>query len=87
MIRAVYRGLLWLHPAEFEERFTGEMLWIFDLRRTDELGFGLLSDCLLSLGRQWLAVPPVRAFAIGLLVNGALALCCAIIAWKTVVPR
>ena len=78
MIRVLYRWLLWLHPAEFEERFAEDMLWIFDLRRADEMGFALLLDCLLSLGRQWLAVPPVRTFAIGLVVNGSLSLCAAI---------
>jgi hypothetical protein len=87
MIRAVYRGLLWLHPAEFEDRFAEEMLWIFDLRRADEMGAALLLDCLHSLCRQWLAVPPVQTFALGLLVNGALALCSAIAASHISPPR
>lgn len=87
MIRVAYRRLLQLHPVAFEERFADEMLWIFDLRREEEIGFGLLGDCLLSLGRQWLAVPRVRTFAIGLLVNGALALCSMIAALTTAAPR
>ncbi|MBV9762689.1 MAG: hypothetical protein JO340_19165 [Acidobacteriaceae bacterium] len=81
MIRAAYRGLLWLHPAEFEERFAEEMLWIFDLKRPRELGAALLLDCFVSLFRQWIAYPPVRIFAIGLLVNYALALCSAVYVW------
>jgi hypothetical protein len=48
VIRAAYRGLLWLHPPEFEERFAEEMLWIFELRRPDEIGFALLFDCFVS---------------------------------------
>jgi hypothetical protein len=84
MIRAAYRGLLWMHPAEFEERFAEEMLWIFDLRRPGEVGIKLLFDCFVSFCRQWLACPPVRTFAIGLLVNGILALCSAV--WVRNIP-
>jgi hypothetical protein len=87
MIRTAYRSLLWLHPAEFEERFAEEMLWIFDVRRAEEIGVGLLLDCLLSLFRQWCAVPPIRTFAVGLLVNGALALCSAIAASNITTQR
>jgi hypothetical protein len=79
MVRLAYRGLLWLHPGEFEERFAEEMLWIFDLRRQSEMGIALLLDCLASLCRQWFAIPPVRTFALGLLVNGILALCSALV--------
>lgn len=82
MMRAVYRGLLWLHPGEFEERFAEEMLWIFDLRPSSELGISLLLDCFVSLCRQWFAFPPVRTFAMGLFVNGMLALCSVVCAWK-----
>jgi hypothetical protein len=87
MIRAAYRGLLWLHPAEFELRFAEEMLWIFDLKRSDEFGIALLLDCFVSVCRQWLAFPPVRTFAIGLLVNGMLALCSAVYAASYVAAR
>ncbi len=53
-MRALYRGLLWLHPISFEERFGEEMLWIFDVRRASESGIALLLDCFVSLCRQWL---------------------------------
>jgi hypothetical protein len=86
MIRAVYRSLLWLHPAEFEEQFAEEMLWIFDLKRSHEMGIALLFDCFASVCRQWLACPPVRTFGMGLFVNGMLALCSAIYA-STYIPR
>lgn len=83
MIRAAYRGLLWLHPAQFGERFSEDMLWIFDLRRSSELGIVLLLDCLASVCRQWWNCQPVRTFAIGLLFNCMLALCSAICVWNT----
>ncbi len=81
MIRAGYQGLLWLHPAEFEERYAEEMLWLFDLKRRHEMGLALLLDCFASLCRQWLAYPPVRTFAIGLLVSCMFALCSVACAW------
>jgi hypothetical protein len=86
MIRAAYRGLLLLHPVEFEEQFAEEMLWIFDLRQRHEMGIALILDCFTSVCRQWLACPPVRTFAMGLLVNGMLALCSAVCAASDV-PR
>ena len=69
MIRALYRGLLWSHPASFEERFAEEMLWIFDQRRASETGITLLPDCLVSLCRQWLFRSGLWKFGIGVLVN------------------
>lgn len=69
MIRAVYRGLLWLHPSSFEERFGEELLWIFDLRRESETGTALVFDCFVSLGRQWLLRSGLWKFAIGAAVN------------------
>jgi hypothetical protein len=86
MTRALYRCLLWLHPAEYAEHFSAEMLWIFDLRRANDFGIALLLDCFESLFRQWLAVPPVRTLAIGFSVSYTLALACAIAAWCTT-PR
>lgn len=83
MIRALYRALLWLHPPEFSEKFAEEMLWIFDLRSESELGVALLQDCFVSSIRQWLAVPSVRTFAIGLSINGMFALLSAFTAWST----
>jgi len=54
MSRALYRGLLRLHPAFFRERFAGEMLWIFDQTVEVEGAAALLADGMLSLVRQWL---------------------------------
>ena len=54
MTRALYRGLLWLHPAFFRERFAGEMLWIFDQTVDAEGAAALFADGILSLLRQWL---------------------------------
>ncbi len=71
-MRALYRGLLWLHPASFEERFGEELLWIFDVRRTSETGIALLLDCFVSLCRQWLFREGLWTFGIGLLVNAIL---------------
>lgn len=86
MIRGLYRALLWLHPASFEERFGEEFLWIFDLRRASETGVALLVDCFISLCRQWLSRSGVRTFGMGLLVNGIFALCSAVLYWTTA-PR
>jgi hypothetical protein len=72
MIRTAYRGLLWLHPAEFEERFGEEILWIFDLRQPNETGIALLVDCFASLCRQWLFHQRIWTFGIGLIVNAML---------------
>ena len=72
MIRVFYRGLLWLHPASFEERFGEELLWIFDLRQTSETGIALLLDCFVSLCRQWLFRSDLWKFGVGLLVNAML---------------
>jgi len=69
MIRTLYRGLLWLHPPSFEERFAEEMLWIFDLSRSSETGTMLLLDCFISLSRQWLFRSGLWKFGIGVLVN------------------
>jgi len=69
VIRALYRGLLWLHPIGFEERFGEELLWIFDLRQTSETGIALLLDCFISLCRQWLFRSGLWKFGIGILVN------------------
>jgi hypothetical protein len=53
MIRACYRGLLWLHPPLFRRQFAGEMLWIFDQAAESHGAFALLCDGLASLARQW----------------------------------
>lgn len=75
MIRFLYRSLLWLHPTSFEERFTEELLWIFDLRRASESGIALLLDCFVSLCRQWAFRSGLWKFGVGLLVNATLLLC------------
>lgn len=54
MSRIVYRGLLWLHPRFFRDRFAGEMLWIFDETVGAQGAAALLADGLWSLLRQWL---------------------------------
>lgn len=69
MTRALYRGLLWLHPVSFEEQFGEELLWIFDLKRESEMGLGLVFDCFISLCRQWLFRSGFWTFGVGLLVN------------------
>jgi hypothetical protein len=69
VIRSLYRGFLWLHPISFEEQFSEEMLWIFDLRRESEAGITLLLDCFVSLCRQWLFRSNLWKFGIGVLVN------------------
>jgi hypothetical protein len=54
MIRACYRGLLWLHPPLFRRQFAVEMLWIFDQAAESQGALTLLRDGLASLVRQWL---------------------------------
>ena len=57
MLRPLYRCLLRLHPEGFRQRYSEEMLWIFD----ESSGSGdrgvLVIDGLVSLARQWLARP------------------------------
>jgi hypothetical protein len=55
--RALYQGLVWLHPPAFREEFGGEMQWIFD-QIFDERSPGriaaLFADAVVSLLRQWI---------------------------------
>jgi hypothetical protein len=54
MMRRVYRGLLWLHPATFRQQFEEEMLWIFD-EAADAWGTAsLFADAAVSVLWQWL---------------------------------
>jgi hypothetical protein len=54
MVRGLYRGLIWLHPAAFRLRFEEEMLWIFDEAANAWGTASLFSDASVSLVRQWL---------------------------------
>lgn len=57
MTRALYRGLVWLHPPSFRAEFGGEMQWIFD-QIFDESSTvrvaSLFADAVVSLLRQWI---------------------------------
>jgi hypothetical protein len=54
--RALYSGLVSLHPPAIRREFSGEMLWIFD-ETAAEGRFGssarLFADAALSILRQW----------------------------------
>jgi hypothetical protein len=71
MLRLLYSWLLRLHPPAFRERFTEEMLCIFDqtvaseARTERHAASGLLADGVVSLVRQWtrIAVSPEEADA------------------------
>lgn len=72
MLRLLYSCLLRLHPAGFRERFTEEMLCIFDqtvanqARREMRAACRLLTDGVVSLVRQWtrIAVSTAEADAL-----------------------
>jgi uncharacterized membrane protein len=53
MTRLLYRLLLRLHPPRFRERFSAEMLCVFDELAAERGGLSLLADAMGSLGRQW----------------------------------
>lgn len=72
MTRILYRSLLELHPREFRDEFAEEMLWIFD-QAGQSLGvLPLFADVFQSLWRQWLVRSGAWAYAVGVMVNGAL---------------
>ena len=54
MTRALYRGLVALHPRAFRAQFTEEMLWIFDETAAAGRVGPIFADGLVSLARQWL---------------------------------
>jgi hypothetical protein len=54
MTRALYIGLLRLHPSPFRRQFADEMLWIFDEAKGSEGAWVLLLDLVVSVSRQWL---------------------------------
>ena len=68
MNRAIYKGLLWLHPASFRNRFADEMLWIFD-ETGEQAGLRVFTDALVSLVRQWTFHSSVWRIAFGALVS------------------
>lgn len=51
-LRSFYRSILRLHPAPFRERFSDEMLWIFDEQSKQGACARLFLDALVSLARQ-----------------------------------
>jgi Ca2+-binding EF-hand superfamily protein len=57
MSRSFYVWLLRLHPRRFRERFSEEMLGIFDEETGNRHRIALFIDALLSLFRQWLLRP------------------------------
>jgi hypothetical protein len=66
MIRALYIGLLRLHPSPFRRQFAEEMLWIFDEAKSSEGAWVLLLDLVLSVSRQWLLRSAVWKAALAL---------------------
>jgi hypothetical protein len=72
MMRSLYRFLLRLHPVEFRDEFTEEMLWIFDQAGQGASVIPLFVDALESLARQWLVRSGAWPYAVGVMVNGTL---------------
>lgn len=63
--RWVYCAILRLHPASFRDRFSGEMLWIFE-QTVGEVGMlRLVLDGLSSVLKQQLAEDAVPQFVAG----------------------
>ena len=57
MTRALYAGLVWLHPPRFRAEFGDEMLWIFDEsapRAAPAEVARLFADGAVSILRQWI---------------------------------
>lgn len=51
--RLVYRSILHLHPRAFRDRFSTEMLWIFDEECHQRGAFRMVRDGAISLVRQY----------------------------------
>ena len=66
MTRALYIGLLRLHPLPFRRQFAEEMLWIFDEAKSSEGAWVLLLDLVMSVSRQWLLRSAVWKAALAL---------------------
>ncbi len=73
MLRALYRFLLFLHPASFRRRFAREMTWVFDEAVRDGQATGFCADVAGSLLRQWGRQSMLWSIA-GALVGPALAM-------------
>ncbi len=77
MSRVIYRSLLDLHPRAFRERYSGEMLLIFEEAEPFCGPAQLLADCGASLVRQWIHHPMVWTVA-GAVVGGMLPIALAV---------
>src|SRR5580692_7298109 len=53
MTRALYQGLVWLHPPAFRAEYGSEMQWIFDEASPGGV-MALFADAVVSLLRQWI---------------------------------
>lgn len=70
MMRWLYLGLLRLHPRRFRERFSEEMVDIFDSEAERRRRGPLLVDALISLFRQWVLRPARHEPALSATVAG-----------------
>jgi hypothetical protein len=68
MTRVLYSLLLQLHPRTFRERFSDEMLCIFDEIPADTKRALLFYDALRSLTVQWLLRSNLWIFALAFLL-------------------
>ncbi len=68
MRRALYRLLLFLHPASFRRHFAAEMMWVFDEAVRDRQAAGFCTDVASSLLRQWVRQPMLWSIAGALIV-------------------
>ena len=66
-MRTLFRLLLWLHPAEFRERFGDEILCIFDEASGSWSSVFLIGDTFLSLLRRWPRQPQPWQWAAAML--------------------
>ena len=73
MLRKVYLRLLQFHPPHFRERFSGEMVSIFDNTPGRMARAHLLGDGLLSVVRQWMLQPHYAQGSLAALPGGGLA--------------
>lgn len=99
--RTVYKTILHLHPAPFRERFSQEMLWIFD-EMVGEIGMPRLAmDGLSSLLKQWStteAVPqpatttpfqfaPARPMSVAIIAPSALIVTLALVGFSRLLQQ